>query len=122
MTGTTLHNVVFLDTNVLHFVGLYLSLAKERGLFPFGGDAAVAEEYLSGMTETDLAGSLGKGLRVVMSLRRDNPRVEYSTASELELLAGRAKGKAIEKAAAEGIPDRIVVPPWREGHRRASSR
>ena len=30
-----------------------------------------------------------------------------SSRSELELLAGRAKGKAIEKAAAEGIPDRM---------------
>lgn len=107
MTATSLRRVVFLDTNVLHFVGLYLSRAKEHGLFPFGGDAAVAEEYLSGMTEADLAGSMGRGLRVVMLLRRDNPRVEYSTASELELLAGRARGKAIEKAAAEGIPDRM---------------
>ena len=108
MTGTSLRKVVFLDTNVLHFVGLYLSRAKERGLFPFGGDEAAAEKDLSSMTAADLAKSLGKGLRVVMSLRRDNPRVEYSTASELELLAGRAKGKAIEKAAAEGVPDRML--------------
>ena len=107
MTTTSLRNVVFLDTNVLHFVGLYLSRAKDRRLFPFGGDDAGAEEYLNGMTEADLAGSLGKGLRVVMLLRRDNARVEYSTASELELLAGRARGKAIEKAAAERIPDRM---------------
>ena len=107
MTATLLRKVVFLDTNVLHFVGLYLSRAKERGLFPFGGDEAAAQKYLSSMTEADLVKSLGKGLRVVMSLRRDDPRVEYSTASELELLAGRAKGKAIEKAAAEGVPDRM---------------
>lgn len=107
MMGTSLRKVVFLDTNVLHFVGLYLSRAKERGLFPFGGDEAAAEKYLSSMAEPDLAKSLGKGLRVVISLRRDDPRVEYSTASELELLAGRAKGKAIEKAAAEGVPDRM---------------
>ena len=107
MTATSLRKVVFLDTNVLHFVGLYLSRAKEHGLFPFGGDEAAAEKHLSSMAEPDLAKSLGKGLRVVMSLRRDDPRVEYSTASELELLAGRAKGKAIEKAAAEGVPDRM---------------
>ncbi len=107
MTGTSLRKVVFLDTNVLHFVSLYLSRAKQGGLFPFGGDEAAAEKYLSSMTEADLAKSLGKGLRVVMSLRRDNARVEYSTASELELLAGRAKGKAIEKAAVEGVPDRM---------------
>ena len=107
MTATSLRKVVFLDTNVLHFVGLYLSRSKEHGLFPFGGDEAVAEKHLSSMAEPDLAKSLGKGLRVVMSLRRDDPRVEYSTASELELLAGRAKGKAIEKAATEGVPDRM---------------
>ena len=110
MTATSLRKVVFLDTNVLHFVGLYLSRAKEHGLFPFGGDDAAAEEYVNSMTEADLAKSLGKGLRVVMSLRRDNPCVEYSTASELELLAGRAKGKAILKAAAEGVPDRMWSP------------
>ena len=103
---TSLRKVVFLDTNVLHFVGLYLSRARERKLFPSGGDEAAAEEHLSSMAEADLATSLGKGLRVVASLRRDNPRVEYSTASELELMAGKAHGKAIEKAAAEGVPDR----------------
>jgi hypothetical protein len=107
MMATSLRKVVFLDTNVLHFVGLYLSRAKERGLFPFGGDEAVAEKYLSSMAEADLAKSLSKGLRVVMSLRRDNPRVEYSTVSELELIAGKARGEAIEKAAAEGVPDRM---------------
>ena len=107
MTPTSLRKVVFLDTNVLHFVGLYLSRAKEHGLFPFGGDEVAAEKHLSSMAEANLAKSLRKGLRVVMSLRRDDPRVEYSTASELELLAGRAKGKAIEKAAAEGVPDRM---------------
>ena len=107
MTGTSLRRIVFLNTNVLHFVSLYLSRAKQRGLFPFGGDEAAAEKYLRLMTEANLAKSLRKGLRVVTSLRRDNPRVEYSTASELELLAGRAKGKAIERAAIEGVPDRM---------------
>ena len=107
MTATSLREVVFLDTNVLHFIGLYLTRAKDHGLFPFGSDEAAAEKHLSGMPEADLAKSLRKGLNVVSSLRRENPRVEYSTASELELLVGRARGRAIEKAAAEGIPDRM---------------
>ncbi len=107
MTATSLRKVVFLDTNVLHFVSLYLSRAKEHNLFPFGDDPAAAEDHLRLMPETDLAGSLGRGLRAVMSLRHDSPLVEYSTGSELELLVGRARGKAIEKAAAEGIPDRM---------------
>ena len=107
MTATPLRKVVFLDTNVLHYVSLYVSTAKERGLFPFDSDATAAAKHLSSMKETHLAKSLGTGLRVVTALRRDDPYVEYSTASELELLAGRVKGHAIEKAAAEGIPDRM---------------
>ena len=109
MTATSLREVVFLDTNVLHFVGLYLTQARDQGLFPFGGDEAAAQKHLSGMPKADLAKSLGKGLRVVMSLRRDNPRVEYSTVSELELMVGKARGKAIEKAAAESVPDRMLT-------------
>ena len=58
MMATSLRKVVFLDTNVLHFVGLYLSRAKDQRLFPFGGDDAGAEEYLNGMTEADFAGHI----------------------------------------------------------------
>ena len=107
MTAPPLRKVVFLDTNILHYVGLYVSRANERRLFPFDGDAASAEKQLSSIKEGHLAKSLRKGLRVVTALRRDDVYVEYSTASELELLAGRAKGAAIQKAAAEGIPDRM---------------
>ena len=107
MTTRSLRKVVFLDTNVLHYVGLYLSRAKADNLFPFHGDDATAVKELNGVADNVLKKGLQKGLRVVKSVKHDNPRVEYSTVSELELLAGRARGKAIEKAAAERIPDRM---------------
>ena len=108
MTTTPLRKVAFLDTNVLHFMDLYLRHAKEGGLFPFGGDPAAAEKHLNATIKyKSLKSSLNKGLNVIEHLRRENCRAEYSSASELELMAGRARGKAIEKAAAEGIPDRM---------------
>lgn len=108
MTKPRLRKVTFLDTNVLHFMDLYLRRAKDRDLFPFGGDDAAAKEHLNTTIEdTYLKSSLKKGLNVIEHLRRASCLVEYSSASELELMVGRARGKAIEKAAAEGIPDRM---------------
>lgn len=108
MTTTPLRKVAFLDTNVLHFMDLYLRHAKGHDLYPFAGDVAAAERHLKETIEyASLNRSLNKGLKTVRYLQREHPRVEYSTASELELIAGRAHGKAIERAAAEGIPDRM---------------
>ena len=105
MITTSLRKVVFLDTNVLHFIHLYLRWAKDGNLFPFGGDIATASNKLN-IVKDRAADSLKKGLRTIDYLRREDARVEYSAASELELMAGRARGKAIEAAATEGIPDR----------------
>ena len=109
MIKPPLRKVVFLDTNVLHFMDLYLRQAKESRLFPFGSDPAAARKHLDATTDdASLKCSLNKGLNTIEHLRRtQNCRVEYSAVSELELSAGRARGKAIEKAAAEGIPDRM---------------
>ncbi len=108
MTKPRLRKVAFLDTNVLHFVDLYLRQAKGQGLFPFGGDVLSARKHLDDTIEyKSLKSSLNKGLDVIEYLRRTNCRAEYSPASELELMAGRARGKAIEKAAGEGIPERM---------------
>ena len=102
--------VAFLDTNALHFIHLYLEHAKDRGLYPFSpNEDAVAEatESLGQVGERNLRNSLEKGLEVVASLSLADIRVEYSSVSELELIAGRARGRAIERAAKEGIPDRM---------------
>ena len=99
--------VAFLDTNVLHFVDLYLRRAVRHELFPLDGDEAAAYSHMDGSTEDDLRKSLTNGLNTVAYLLRDNARVEYSVIAELELMSGRARGRALERAAAEGVPDRM---------------
>ena len=102
--------VAFLDTNALHFIYLYLEHARNRNLYPFSPDEnslAKAIEDLNDASEINLKNSLKRGLVLVHRLSKPDVRVEYSSVSELELLAGRARGRAIEKSAREGIPDRM---------------
>ena len=102
--------VAFLDTNALHFIHLYLTLAEEQSLYPFAREEtaiAEAKEHLGREHDDELGERLKQGLCIVASLSDPNVRVEYSPVSELELMAGRARGRAMENAAREGIPDRM---------------
>ena len=110
MNETARPKVAFLDTNALHYMYLYLQLAENRSLYPFSpNDDAVVEarEHLDRAYEGNLRTDLKKGLAAVEFLAHPDIRVEYSSISELELMNGRARGKAIENAAKEGVPDRI---------------
>ena len=104
--------LAFLDTNTLHYIGIYLEYAKENALFPRGTkDTAkekdAAAENLNNLAEVDLRKSLKRGLETVYFLSTQDLQVEYAPVSELELLTGRTKGKAIVSAAEEGVPDRM---------------
>ncbi len=102
--------VVFLDTNALHYIHLYLTHADDRNLYPFSSkeDAIVeAREHLDGVQDANIRKALGQGLDIVDCLSNREVCVEYSRVSELELMAGRAKGRAVENAAKEGVPDRM---------------
>ena len=100
--------VVFLDTNALHFIRLYI-WTKEQGLDPAStqGDGVAEAKKQTAKHRGNLEKRLEQGRKIVASLARPDVRVEYSPVSELELMAGRAKGKAMENAAREGIPDRM---------------
>ena len=102
--------VAFLDTNALHFIHLYLEHARDQRLYPFSSNenpVAEANERLGLVEERNLRLSLERGLEAIESLSTAEIRVEYSSVSELELIAGRARGRAVERAAKEGIPDRM---------------
>ena len=104
--------VVFLDTNALHFIHLYLARAEGEGLYPFGAGEytiAKAREHLGNVRDNNLKEGLAQGLDIVAGLAGPevDVRVEYSPVSELELMVGRAKGRAIVNAAKEGVPDRM---------------
>lgn len=104
--------LAFLDTNILHYIGIYLEYAKENGLFPRGAKDAsqekdAAAENVNNLAEVDFRKSLKRGLETVYFLSTQDVRVQYAPVSELELLTGRTKGKAIMSAAKEGVPDRM---------------
>lgn len=105
-------NVAFLDTNTLHFIGIYLEYAKRQKLFPWGTQNSAtgkreARAVLDNLHEARLKRNLKRGLETVDFLATQDVEVQYSPISELELLTARTKGKAIVSAAKEGIPDRI---------------
>ena len=110
MNEETLSKVVFLDTNAMHFVHLYLMHAREKGLYPFSpGENTIVEakRHLDTVQDASFKQGLEQGLDIVDSLSKPDVRVEYSPVSVLELIAGRARGRAVERAAREGIPDRM---------------
>lgn len=103
--------IAFLDTNALHYVSLYLMLAEQKGMYPFSSNVDTASteacECLDGMDDKNNIKSLKKGLWIIERVSKEDLQIEYSPVSELELMAGRAKGRAIERAANEGIPNRM---------------
>ena len=111
--STARRKVAFLDTNVLHYVDLYVKYAQEADMYPFvdeemDADAIdMAKTRLGSVSEKKLKVNLGHGLDVLAWISKKKIRVEYSPLTELELMAGRLKGRALQAAAEEGIPDRM---------------
>ena len=108
----SLRSVAFLDTNTLHYIGIYLEFAKEHNLFPLAKDVSenekhAAAERVNELAEANLKKSLKQGLEIVYFLATRDLQVQYAPASELELLTGRTRGKAVVSAAKEGVPDRM---------------
>lgn len=105
----TKKKTAYLDTNTLHFIGLYLERANADNLYPFKTESP--DESAKRLEKTSLDGELEKrltqGLRTLDYLKKHDLQIEYSIVSKLELITGRTRGKAIEHAAQEGIPDRM---------------
>ncbi len=98
--------VAFLDTNILHYIGIYLEYAQKEGL-SLSVDKEKAIQNINGRADADLKKSLKQGLETVYFLSGHKVQVQYSPISELELLSGRARGRAILSAAKEKVPDRM---------------
>ena len=114
-----LQKVAFLDTNTLHYIGIYLEYAKDNDLFPLGSRKSVeeknnAEAKVANLGEADLKKGLLRGLKILNVLLSQNVQVQYAPVSELELLTGRARGKALISAAKEEVPDRMWSHVLRE--------
>ena len=88
-----------------------LALIRSGSLYlqfcPIDGSSRSRLKHLRTVESRNLRDSLRKGLDAIVDLSTTDSQVEYSPVSELELIAGRARGRAIEKTAQEGIPDRM---------------
>ena len=104
---TALHKVVFLDTNTLHYIGVYLNWAKVGARYPQDVEKDVAIKNIEELAEADLTQTLKRGMQTLSVLSINDVQVQYAPLSELELLTARTKGMAIVSAAQEGLPDRI---------------
>ena len=101
--------VAFLDTNALHYVGTFLNYVRKIGLhFSLEKNTIYQlNECLNRVSEKRLKDGLKMGMNTILFLASEGIQIEYSPVSELELLSGRAKGRAIEKMAKERVPDRM---------------
>ena len=104
--------VAFLDTNTLHYIGLYLEYANEKTLYPMGEklteiEKNAAKNEVDKLMGTNQKRNLKQGLETVYLLLTQDVEVQYSPVSEIELLAGKTRGKAFLISAEEGVPDRM---------------
>jgi len=111
--GNDLEPVAILDTNSLHYIGVYFAHSRKHG---YPGIHEVKKTKLKRRLEIEeikenhnekYIETVRKGSGVIDFLRSENVRVEYSSISELELILGRVRGAALITAAYEGIPDRM---------------
>jgi hypothetical protein len=105
---------IVVDTNALHYALLFLQLARDHGLRPFGKNRRNVERLIEQEFKGQRAvGNVKKGRVIVSYLgdqcerRRSNPAVVwYSPVSRLELASGLLRGRAVENAAQGGLPRR----------------
>ena len=98
----------FLDTNVLHYVSLYLDYAESNSLFPWNGKQEDASEHLRELSGPSSATeSMRTGLAILGHASEQRLDLKYSEIAQLELLTGRVRGKGVLHAANEGLPDRM---------------
>ncbi len=102
--------VLVLDTSAMHSACLYLRLARDGGLWPFGGECHAASSALKAGHVGRTRDNLKQGLRLVYHLKHRSDagaRIEYPPVGRIELACGLLRGQAILDAANEGMPHRM---------------
>lgn len=104
---------VCVDTNAIHFMSLYLSVARDECLYPFGASgkdsvAKVSEKFSKLKYRRPSVNSLMRGLEVIYSILEGGFSVVYSDISMLELIHGRGRGKIYEDMIRQELPDRML--------------
>lgn len=106
--SSKIQEIAFWDTNTLHFVDVYLQHAKKKGFFPYS-DPTISQSKadVRSATNDNVKRAYENGSAALAFCRKKDLRISYSPVSELELIVGRARGKALLTAAKENMPDRM---------------
>lgn len=99
--------VVFLDTNTLHYLALFIRFACDSEFTVDDMDNGRLSDHIDQVDEAGYKESLRKGYDVVSFVLHEDAQIEYSNASMVELLCGRIRGAFIERLAKEGVPERM---------------
>lgn len=99
--------VVFLDTNTLHYLALFVRYACDNGFSGNDIDSGGLRKRIDQEGETGYKKSLLNGHDVVSFVLREDVQIEYSHVSMVELLCGRIRGAFIERLAKDGVPERM---------------
>ena len=100
-------SVVYLDTNSLHYLDLFVRYVQDSGYTVNDIGSEALARQLEQVDEVGYRKSLQKGRRIISFVLQEDAQVEFSHISRIELLCGRVRGAVIENAAKEGIPDRM---------------
>lgn len=103
----TQREVVFLDTNALHYLSLFIGFARDNGFTVTDIGHENLARRIDQEDETGYKISLWNGHKIVAFVIRTDAQIEFSHVSMVELLSGRIKGAAILNLAKEGVPERM---------------
>lgn len=104
--------VAFMDTNVLHYVRLCLSHAKEHSLYPFGKSPLGWQELTASLDTVSpqrRRENMQTGVKILQFLEGLRAQIEFSPMSDIELVAGLIRAKALLHAARDGSPHRMFT-------------
>lgn len=105
-TSADRRTVLFLDTNSLHYLDLFIRFSEENDLIGETNRGIVGQR-IDSLADEDYKEGIQCGCNIVHFALQEDALLECSPVSKIELLAGRVKGAVIANAAKEGIPDRM---------------
>lgn len=104
--GRDRRTVLFLDTNSLHYMDLFMRFAERNNLIGETNREAL-NDRIDESADGNYRDSIRSGCNIVHVALQQDALLEYSPVSKIELLSGRVRGAVIENAAKEGVPDRM---------------
>lgn len=93
----------FLDTNALHFLGIWIAYKRNDGLT----HCHRRLKKLLANKDQEMKKAIERGLAIEQFCSKNDLRIQYSPISELELQIGLARGKVMSMLADEHAPPRM---------------